>query len=181
MLRAWADRSTVCSPFVARVLCSSHTILFLAYETGNCCTVLIACVSPAENNVDESINTLRYAERSMSITNAVKQNVLQEALSPIECAALLAENKRLRAHVLQLQKRTLVEDSKRSTSNLLDGGILEDNRRSVDEGLLGLQEKIRMAQGEAKEARENSRAVASTAGRWRDHFDTMVKSSKVSL
>jgi hypothetical protein len=148
-------------------------------NTGNCCTVLIACVSPAENNVDESINTLRYAERSMSITNVVKQNVVQEALSPAECAALQAENKRLKANILQLQKRMVVDESKRSTSNLLDGGLSQDER-SVDAGLSGLQAKLEMAKIEAKEAREHSRSVASTAGRWRDHFETMAKSSKVS-
>jgi hypothetical protein len=153
---------------------------FPGKNTGNCCTVLIACVSPAENNVDESINTLRYAERSMSITNVVKQNVVQEALSPAECAALQAENKRLKANILQLQKRKVVDESKRSTSNLLDGGLSQDER-SVDAGLLGLQAKLEMAKIEAKEAREHSRSVASTAGRWRDHFETMAKSSKVSL
>jgi hypothetical protein len=115
----------------------------------------------------------------MSITNVVKQNVVQEALSPAECAALQAENKRLKANILQLQKRMVVNESKRSTSNLLDGGLSQDER-SVDAGLSGLQAKLEMAKVEAKEARENSRSVASTAGRWRDHFETMAKSSKVS-
>jgi hypothetical protein len=115
----------------------------------------------------------------MSITNVVKQNVVQEALSPAECAALQAENKRLKAHILQLQKRTVVEEAKRSTSNLLDGGLSQDER-SVDASLSGLQEKLKMAGVEAKAAREHSRSVASTAGRWRDHYETMVKSSKVS-
>jgi hypothetical protein len=116
----------------------------------------------------------------MSITNVVKQNVVQEALSPAECAALQAENKRLKANILQLQKRKVVDESKRSTCNLLDGGLSQDER-SVDAGLLGLQAKLEMAKIEAKEAREHSRSVASTAGRWRDHFETMAKSSKVSL
>jgi hypothetical protein len=31
---------------------------------GNSCTVMIACVSPADSNFDESWNTLRYASRA---------------------------------------------------------------------------------------------------------------------
>ena len=41
---------------------------------GNSRTVMLACVSPAEVNVDETLNTLRYAARARAIKNAPKVN-----------------------------------------------------------------------------------------------------------
>jgi hypothetical protein len=36
---------------------------------GNSRTVMIACVSPADVNMEESVNTLRYAARARNIRN----------------------------------------------------------------------------------------------------------------
>ena len=36
---------------------------------GNSRTVMIACVSPADINTEESLNTLRYADRARQIRN----------------------------------------------------------------------------------------------------------------
>ncbi len=36
---------------------------------GNSRTVMIACVSPADINMEESLNTLRYASRARNIRN----------------------------------------------------------------------------------------------------------------
>lgn len=36
---------------------------------GNSHTVMIACVSPADSNIEETINTLRYAQRARKIKN----------------------------------------------------------------------------------------------------------------
>ena len=36
---------------------------------GNSRTVMIACVSPADVNTEESLNTLRYADRARQIRN----------------------------------------------------------------------------------------------------------------
>ena len=36
---------------------------------GNSNTVMIACVSPAGSNYDESLNTLKYADRARKIQN----------------------------------------------------------------------------------------------------------------
>jgi hypothetical protein len=79
---------------------------------GNCRTVLIACVSPTDMHVEESINTLPYAERSRTIANVVKQNLIKAEISPSEHAALRAENKRLRAMVAQLKKKLVGPGSK---------------------------------------------------------------------
>lgn len=52
---------------------------------------MIACVSPADSNIEETINTLRYADRARKIKNKPVLNVDPRA----------AEMKRLRQQVLQ--------------------------------------------------------------------------------
>lgn len=42
---------------------------------GNSCTVMVACVSPADVNFDESLNTLRYANRARNIKNKMEVNM----------------------------------------------------------------------------------------------------------
>ena len=71
---------------------------------GNCCTVMVACISPASVNLEESVNTLRYAQRAKSITNAVKQNVVARSLSSTESLAMQKENKLLKTQIADLMK-----------------------------------------------------------------------------
>ena len=42
---------------------------------GNSHTVMIACVSPADSNMEESLNTLRYADRARKIKNKPILNI----------------------------------------------------------------------------------------------------------
>ncbi|GFV52363.1 kinesin-like protein KIF17 [Trichonephila clavipes] len=41
---------------------------------GNTKTLMVACLSPADNNYDETLSTLRYANRAKNITNKPKVN-----------------------------------------------------------------------------------------------------------
>jgi hypothetical protein len=70
---------------------------------GNSRTIMIACVSPADYNIDESINTLRYATTARSIQNTATQNIVQ-ALSPEEVSKLQRENQLLKLHIDELQR-----------------------------------------------------------------------------
>lgn len=74
---------------------------------GNARTLLIACVSPADSSVEESLGTLRYAQCAKRICNKPKVNTdpaaievsdLRAALSRAraQISALVAENERLR-------------------------------------------------------------------------------------
>lgn len=47
---------------------------------GNSRTIMVACVSPADSNTEESINTLRYASRARSIQNSAVKNIVQAPL-----------------------------------------------------------------------------------------------------
>uniref|UniRef100_A0AAY5EZ47 Kinesin motor domain-containing protein n=1 Tax=Electrophorus electricus TaxID=8005 RepID=A0AAY5EZ47_ELEEL len=105
---------------------------------GNSHTLMIACVSPADSNIEETINTLRYADRARKIKNKPILNVDPRA----------AELKRLKQQVQELQVMLLhARGGKRpaSSSNL----ILEHNRSLKEEN--------------SKLSRELSEAVGQTA------------------
>ncbi|XP_058039809.1 chromosome-associated kinesin KIF4A [Ahaetulla prasina] len=60
---------------------------------GNSHTLMIACVSPADSNLEETLNTLRYADRARKIKNKPIVNIDPQA----------AEISRLRLQVQELQ------------------------------------------------------------------------------
>jgi predicted transcriptional regulator len=64
---------------------------------------MVACVSPADVNVDESINTLRYATSARKIKSNATRNIIKN-ISPEEAAALRRENQLLKNEVAELQE-----------------------------------------------------------------------------
>eukprot|EP01038_Epipyxis_sp_PR26KG_P007107 gene7107-9696_t len=61
---------------------------------GNGMTAMLACVSPADSNYEETLSTLRFASRASSIINKVKVNHDDSSLN--DAAALIKEVKSLR-------------------------------------------------------------------------------------
>jgi hypothetical protein len=45
---------------------------------GSAMTLMIACVSPAESNLNETLNTLQYANRARNIKNKMEKNEMEE-------------------------------------------------------------------------------------------------------
>ncbi|KAG1079835.1 hypothetical protein G6F42_023587 [Rhizopus arrhizus] len=45
---------------------------------GSAMTLMIACVSPAESNLSETLNTLQYANRARNIKNKMEKNEMEE-------------------------------------------------------------------------------------------------------
>lgn len=127
---------------------------------GNCRTTLIACVSPSDLYADESIHTLRYAERTQSIRNSAHQNVLQQTLTPAQCAALQAENRILKTRIAD---------------------ILQGTAQSYTEslGLGELQAKLSRAQQEARFARDNVELVTEQASRLKGMYEKLLNESGV--
>lgn len=61
---------------------------------GNSNTYMIACISPAESNYEESLNTLKYATKAMNIKNTpvvnrdphtTQINALKQRIIELEC------------------------------------------------------------------------------------------------
>ena len=65
---------------------------------GNSHTVMLACVSPADSNTEESLNTLRYADRARKIKNKPVVNIDPLAA---ELVRLRYENQELKAKLIQ--------------------------------------------------------------------------------
>ena len=89
---------------------------------GNSKTTMIACVSPADINIDESTQTLRYANRARNIRNKPvvnrDPNAAQISLLRQQLAAAKAENRQLKqrraaglmhacAHCADIQRQPL--------------------------------------------------------------------------
>mmetsp|Transcript_14008 Transcript_14008/g.19620 ORF Transcript_14008/g.19620 Transcript_14008/m.19620 type:complete len:731 (+) Transcript_14008:49-2241(+) len=89
---------------------------------GNSRTIMVACVSPADFNFDESVNTLRYATSARNIKNSATRNIVKN-ISPEEAAALRRENQLLKTQVTELQaelsRMTMPISSTNSTVSLM--------------------------------------------------------------
>uniref|UniRef100_A0A8C1TC23 Kinesin family member 4 n=1 Tax=Cyprinus carpio TaxID=7962 RepID=A0A8C1TC23_CYPCA len=112
---------------------------------GNSHTLMIACVSPADSNIEETINTLRYADRARKIKNKPVLNVDPRAV----------EMKRLRQQVQELQVMLL--HARGGVAPVLTGS-------EPAETVSNILEQNRCLQGEnSKLSRELSESVGQTA------------------
>ncbi|XP_070773568.1 kinesin family member 4 isoform X1 [Enoplosus armatus] len=112
---------------------------------GNSHTLMIACVSPADSNMEETINTLRYADRARKIKNKPIVNVDPRA----------AEMNRLKQQVQELQVMLL--HARGGVAPVLSGP-------ESAEKVTKLLEKNRALQDEnSKLSRELSEAAGQTA------------------
>lgn len=91
---------------------------------GNGMTALLACISPANNNFEETLNTLRFASRAACIVNKAEVNHDQVS----DAGALLREVNRLREQLLILQEKY---DTLSKTSS--KRGSTESNEQQVTE------------------------------------------------
>ena len=74
---------------------------------GNSLTVMLACVSPADTNFEETLNTLRFAARASTIVNSTSSNKEYECQDGAGVSAmLLQEICILREEIRTLQART---------------------------------------------------------------------------
>ncbi|XP_036379797.1 kinesin family member 4 [Megalops cyprinoides] len=112
---------------------------------GNSHTLMIACVSPADSNIEETINTLRYADRARKIKNKPIVNVDPRS----------AEMKRLKQQVQELQ--VLLLHARGGVAPVLSGSEPAENVSKILERNRCLQDENN------KLSRELSEAVGQTA------------------
>ncbi|XP_025416785.1 chromosome-associated kinesin KIF4-like [Sipha flava] len=67
---------------------------------GNSVTLMIACISPADYNMDESVSTLRYANRALQIKN--KPIINQDPITA-QISALSKENRELKLKIVAME------------------------------------------------------------------------------
>ncbi|XP_024122128.1 kinesin family member 4 [Oryzias melastigma] len=112
---------------------------------GNSHTLMIACVSPADSNMEETINTLRYADRARKIKNKPIVNIDPRA----------AEMNRLKQQVQELQVMLL--HARGGVAPVLSGSGSEENVSKLVERNRALQDE------NSKLSRELSEAAGQTA------------------
>ena len=103
---------------------------------------MIACISSAAVNKEKSINTLRYAARTRTITNSVVRNVVCEPLTPAQGYVLRRENKMLKNQLDELKLRIFESEQLQPDSNS-DYLKEVDNDAKVENELLSLQSNCR--------------------------------------
>uniref|UniRef100_A0A251SC82 Kinesin-like protein n=1 Tax=Helianthus annuus TaxID=4232 RepID=A0A251SC82_HELAN len=96
---------------------SKLTRLLQASLGGNCKTVMIACVSPADYNAEETLNTLKYANRARNIQNKAS---IQKEVFPADTHKLRQQLRLLQAELSHRKEAELVEvqDLKRKIDRL---------------------------------------------------------------
>ncbi|XP_070699544.1 kinesin family member 4 [Pempheris klunzingeri] len=112
---------------------------------GNSHTLMIACVSPADSNMEETINTLRYADRARKIKNKPIVNIDPRA----------AEMNRLKQQVQELQVMLL--HARGGVAPVLSGPESAENVTKLLERNRALQDENN------KLSRELSEAAGQTA------------------
>ncbi|XP_011609744.1 kinesin family member 4 [Takifugu rubripes] len=112
---------------------------------GNSHTLMIACISPADSNMEETINTLRYADRARKIKNKPVVNIDPRA----------AEMNRLKKQVQELQVMLL--HARGGVTPVLSGPESSGNVKNLLEKNHALQDENN------KLSRELSEAAGQTA------------------
>ena len=95
---------------------------------GNSQTVFIACASPADSNTEETLNTLKYANRARNIKNMVHENK-QEAST--------AELSRCKAQLAAMRSQVIALTQALNKAKGGDGEVKEDEVVVVSDELAG--------------------------------------------
>eukprot|EP00934_Nitzschia_sp_Nitz4_P003133 Nitzschia sp. Nitz4//scaffold186_size43309//29490//32129//NITZ4_007322-RA/size43309-augustus-gene-0.15-mRNA-1//1//CDS//3329539773//3123//frame0 len=105
---------------------------------GNSRTIMIACCSPADFNLEETVNTLRYATQARNIKNSATANVVQQ-ISQEEAMKLQRENQLLKQQVSELQEtiRKMTAEVTEEDMNRSIALIRSEQRKSVSGTAVG--------------------------------------------
>lgn len=77
------------------------------YQLFDSQTLMMACVSPADSNFMETLNTLKYANRARNIKNKVTVN---QDFGAMEVASMRSEVRRLRLEIATLRSGAVGSD-----------------------------------------------------------------------
>lgn len=130
---------------------------------GNSHTLMIACVSPADTNYEESLNTLRYADRARKIKNKPIQN-----RDPVqaELIQLRKEVQMLRAGGAGGQLQDIEESEEyQDMKDKLESEI-SDYKKALDESskrFMGLQTRIADSEEQRQRTENKLRSISEKA------------------
>ncbi|KAF7729727.1 hypothetical protein EC973_003805 [Apophysomyces ossiformis] len=125
---------------------------------GSATTLMIACASPAEHNLAETLNTLQYANRARNIKNKVEKNEAEEWMTT-------DNTELLRTMIGKLKNEVKVLKSGPSANGISNGEVMastaEYEQLYQEQCLLiaDLQRQVEELDGEATVTRERNRIV----------------------
>lgn len=96
---------------------------------GNSTTLMIACVSPAEINLTETINTIKYAYRARNIRNKSERNEMEEWMTSDNLDHLRQIIQKLKAEIKSLK-------SHRGTPSPTSGGSPKSHITTFNHGIV---------------------------------------------
>ncbi|CAO3662344.1 unnamed protein product [Rhizopus stolonifer] len=100
---------------------------------GNATTVMIACVSPAEYNLAETLNTLQYANRARSIKNRSEKNEIEEWMTTDNIELLRSLIGKLKHELRYLKSPGKSKEDDSDEENLDQRLLIADLQRQVEE------------------------------------------------
>ncbi|GAA5904781.1 hypothetical protein JCM5296_000759 [Sporobolomyces johnsonii] len=131
---------------------------------GNAKTMMIACVSPAEFNLHETLSTLKYANRARNIKNRAEINEVEVGWDDVE---------HLQRSILKL--RAELAAIKSGDGSVMTSIAEESTHRSLDATLpeFELQQKVAQLTAELAKAQSGGSTASSTMSR--DQFERAVE------
>lgn len=151
---------------------------------GNAYTLMIACVSPSEHNLGETLNTLKYANRARNIKNRAQVNAQEVGWEDVEY--LQSTIVKLRKELAQLKSSTSPTDfpgSSRVLSSIDEEDSAQDERSPKYLDLKGhfteLQAKYAKTLSDLAQAQNNLQLASHPSGQpstfSQSAFDDMIQ------
>lgn len=86
---------------------------------GNALTTMIACISPIEANIGETLNTIKYASRARNIRNSAKVNQVEAGWDDLEY---------LQNAVLKLRKQVIALEAEGKESRMSENDLKQSEK-----------------------------------------------------
>ena len=151
---------------------------------GNCRTVMIAVVSPSSDQMEETLNTLKYANRAKNIKTKVERNVLNVDYHVSEYVNLIS---RLKSEITNLRSR-LKRNPNDPKSKAKKGELLAEKMNKVEvaqmsflreQVVLNFKERMQLrrslieieAQNIENQSELDMHLLSIT--RWEDHIESL--------
>ena len=133
------------------------TLTFLLKENlgGNSKTVMLAAISPAAENFEESLSTLRYADRA--------KNIVNKAFVNEDATAAIVEQLRKELEELKLQASNNASTLSQDEIDAIKTEMAE-SQRLLTEANLSWEEKLQATEQELIERAEKAEAAAEQKG-----------------
>ena len=131
---------------------------------GNSKTLMICAISPSNDNYDETLSTLRYADQAKKIKCHAKIN---ESPKDKMIRELKEENERLKKQLLLFQEQGIIPSSKTDVKeptleSTIDSKMMEemlDKNKKFEGQIVELQDMLTVAEAKAEEVRQKGTEI----------------------